>query len=539
VKLRQTWDKLFTAAAYAVFIVVAAMLLVILVPILWRGGGAVVFKGTVEFRRMQLAEFGRGDPEAVEAEVAAARTVQAPATAMLRRFQRGLDTSRLEDEARDLYRDFGDELRLKDLPRKEERARKRVAKDVRTALLDAFAAEDKSEALRCLDEAASHRDDPLLSGPAVEKLFALVDEYRTIVNTVDLSMRAEYAAALAEVDEALHKLLGPFPGEDMPPVPMDQYGMTRWDRAQVHLERLLYAEPWVDAGPGQPRVKKRIPRTEQFAGTELAALFPLAERELEAMLRPRWTFYWQYFTDDSVSSHFFGGVGPEVVGTVLLTVLAILFAIPLGVISAAYLIECAGDNVVVLVIRTCINTLAGVPSIVFGLFGLAFFVLFFLPLFGLERGSSILAGGLTLGVLVLPVMIRASEEAIRAVPQTYKEAALSLGAGRFRAFVTVTLPAALPGILTGVILSMSRAAGETAPILFTAAVAMGAIPGSLFEPTRALPYAAYDIAVGDRLGPLVPHKQFGTVMTLVALVLLLNLAAILLRARISKKLRGQ
>jgi len=248
--------------------------------------------------------------------------------------------------------------------------------------------------------------------------------------------------------------------------------------------------------------------------------------------------YWQYFFDDSIPGHFFGGVGPEVLGTLLITLLTMVFAIPLGIVSAAYLVECAGDNVVVSTIRICINTLAGVPSIVFGLFGLAFFVLFLLPRFGFQAGSSILAGALTLAVLVLPIIIRASEEAIRAVPQTYKEAALALGSGRFRSFVTVILPAALPGILTGVILSMSRAAGETAPILFTAAVAMGPIPKSLAQPTRALSYGSYDIAVGDRIAAMAPHKQFGMVMTLVLGVLLLNLAAILVRARTARRLRG-
>ena len=141
----------------------------------------------------------------------------------------------------------------------------------------------------------------------------------------------------------------------------------------------------------------------------------------------------------------------------------------MGIVSASYLVEYGGDTLVIRIIRTCINTLAGVPSIVFGLFGLAFFVL----LFG---RPCILAAAMTLAVLSLPVMIRASEEAIRAVPTTYKEASLALGAGRFRTFMTVTFPAALPGILTGMILSLSRAAGETAPILFTGAVFLGPLP---------------------------------------------------------------
>ncbi len=240
------------------------------------------------------------------------------------------------------------------------------------------------------------------------------------------------------------------------------------------------------------------------------------------MLLPRWTVYWHYFTDDSMAGHYFGGVGPEILGTLLVTVLAIAFALPVGVITAGYLVECAADTLPTRMLRMAVNTLAGVPSIVFGLFGLAFFVIYLLPKLGLPEGSSIIAGALTLGLLVLPVVIRASEEAIRAVPQAYREAALSLGASRFRCFITVTLPAALPGILTGLILSMSRAAGETAPILFTAAVAMGPIPTSLAQPTRTLAYSSYDMAVGDKMAALAPHNQFGMVTTLIAIVLLLN-----------------
>ena len=254
-------------------------------------------------------------------------------------------------------------------------------------------------------------------------------------------------------------------------------------------------------------------------------------------MKPRSTFYWQYFIDDSTPGHYFGGVGPEVLGTLLLTILSMCFAVPLGVISAAYLVEYAGDNWVIKVIRVCINTLAGVPSIVYGLFGLAFFVEY---VTGGQR--CIMSASMTLALLVLPVIIRASEEAIRSVPRTYREAAMGLGAGKFRTFATVTLPAAGPGILTGIILSLSRAAGETAPILFAGAVALGPIPDFTgkwwFQPTRALSYGCHDITVGDKLAMMVPHNQFGMVMTLILLVLCLNVIAIVIRSKMSKKLRG-
>ena len=286
-------------------------------------------------------------------------------------------------------------------------------------------------------------------------------------------------------------------------------------------------------------MRRDKPRRELFAGTSLEPLFPYVEARIDEMLEPRFTAYWQFFMDDNVNSHYFGGVGPEILGTLLVTVLGMLFVVPLGVISAAYLVECASENSVMRVIRMCINTLAGVPSIVFGLFGLAFFVLFLFPLLGFESKPCILAASMTLAILTLPVMIRASEEAIRAVPQSYKEGSLALGASPFRTFATVTLPAALPGILTGVILSLSRIAGETAPILFTGAVSYGDVPNSVFDPTRTLSYGSYDMAVGDRLAMMVPHNQYAMVVTLIALILALNAVAIVLRSRVFKKLKGQ
>jgi phosphate transport system permease protein len=188
-------------------------------------------------------------------------------------------------------------------------------------------------------------------------------------------------------------------------------------------------------------------------------------------------------------------------------------------------------------LRVCISTLAGVPSIVFGLFGLAFFI----NTLHLSSSKSVLAGSATLALLILPTIIRSAEEALKAVPHTYKEAALSLGASQLRMVLTVLLPAALPGILTGIIISMGRAAGETAPIIFTAAVSVGQ-PLKLWEtisqPTPALSWNIYNLATEHQAVDEIRHVQFGMVLTLVLLVLLLNLAAILIRARISKKMRG-
>jgi phosphate transport system permease protein len=333
-------------------------------------------------------------------------------------------------------------------------------------------------------------------------------------------------------------LLGPRPEEPTRALAQVCYGATRMDQARQLLDRLLVAEQWVPQEGSASLVKVRTPRVEQFEGTALEPLFSYVESNMDKLLNPRFTCYWQFFIDDNVNSHYFGGVGPEILGTVLITVLGMLFVVPLGVVAAAYLVECSSDGWIIRIIRMCINTLAGVPSIVFGLFGLAFFVLFLFPLLGFEQKPCILAASMTLAILTLPVMIRASEEAIRTVPMSYKEGSLALGASRFRTFVTVILPAALPGILTGVILSLSRVAGETAPILFTGAVSLGPVPRSMFDPTRTLSYGSYDMAVGDRLAMMVPHNQYGMVVTLILLILILNAMAIVLRSRVFKKLKG-
>ena len=540
VGLRRFADKSFTVTAVGSVLLLTAALVIILGPMLLHGSTAIVFDGTVEFREMQLARHGRGNPAAVAREVAAAEETRRPLYEALDEFKRGIDTAYLEDEARQIYTELGKQLRNRDLEGDEELAIRRHARGLRDMLVEAFEATDKDHARRLLGQVLADRDAPRLAGTVGERLFAMARDYLAGLDTLDLARREEYAAALKEVQEALQTLLGPRPGEPTPPLAMNRYGATRMDLAERWEDDLLYGERWVQTEPGQPLVKVRIDReAEQFQGTRLASLFRTWRENREAILRPRLTVYWQYLIDDSIPGHFFGGVGPEILGTLVITLLAIAFAFPLGLVSAAYLVEVAGDSLVVRSIRMCINTLAGVPSIAFGLFGLAFFV-------GVVMDGTrcVLAASLTLGVLVLPVVIRASEEAIRSVPHTYKEAALALGASRLRCFVTVQLPAAMPGILTGVILSMSRAAGETAPILFTGAVAVGpalwdrAVWDWAGQQTRVLSYGAFDLASNDRVAAMVPHQQFGMVMTLVVLVLLLNGLAIIVRWRVSRKLRG-
>ena len=545
--IRATWNRLFTATAATSVVLMAGALVIILAPMIWRGAQAVLFRGTVEFRKMQHDEplFNRGDAAGLQEQLAVAEAARRPVYEMVSDFSRGIDVAPLEDQARHLYRQLKRQLRNRaELAGDGADAGELVdqARELRDTLLEALESHDRERAASLVRNVIECDRRDAFDGTVGEGFFQLAERYALSLESVDPARREEYLSALREVKDIVVRLLGPLPGES-PEADLAQYryGATRWDQAQALLEELLWRTEWVAVAENQPLQQFRRPREGLFAGTELAAMFPYVRDHLEEMMLPQATVYWQYFIDDSTPGHYFGGVGPEILGTLLLTVLSMCFALPVGVMTAAYLIECTRGGRFTRVIRACINTLAGVPSIVFGLFGLALFIDVVQPTLGLESEISIFAGALTLAVLVLPIIIRASEEAIRAVPRAYKEASLSLGAGGLRTFLTGTFPAALPGILTGVILSMSRAAGETAPILFTAAVAYRiGMPGSIFRGgTRTLSYSSYDMAVSDRMAMDVPHNQYGMIMTLILLVLGLNIAAVIVRSRLSRKLRGQ
>jgi phosphate transport system permease protein len=443
---RKILDRSFTGLGLVSILLLAAALVILLAPILFRGARAFVFRATVEHRRLMREQFRRGNPDDLDAEVAQAQAARQPVYGWIAQFERELASR----------------------PPKQRR---------------------------------------------------------------------EYGAELDELKEQLRLLLGPLPGEHRPVVIRRQYGQTRWDRAQVKLKQVLFVEEWDYSDPTRMGTRVCRPRVERFQGTTLAPLFGYLETHAEQMLHPRWTLYWRFLFDEPLDAHLFGGIWPEILGTLYLTLGAILFAVPMGIVSAIYLVEYARAGWWLGVLRSCISTLAGVPSIVFGLFGLAFFI----NTIHVSPSKSVLAGSLTLAALILPLVIRASEEAIRAVPQTYKEAALSCGASRWRTVVTVILPAALPGILTGIVISMGRAAGETAPIIFTAAFSVGKplqIWETLTQGTPALPWNVYNLCTEHQAVDEIRHVQYGMVLTLVLLVLLLNGAAIIMRARISRKLTG-
>lgn len=241
---------------------------------------------------------------------------------------------------------------------------------------------------------------------------------------------------------------------------------------------------------------------------------------------------WEFLTSAPTEGMTSGGIFPAIVGTMYLIIGSMIFAFPLGVMSAIYTNEYAGNSWIIKFIRVMTNNLGSIPSIVFGLFGMALFVN------TLGFGDSIIAGSLTLGLLVLPLIIRTTEEALKAVPYSYRTGSLALGATKLQTIRRVVLPAALPNITTGLILSIGRVSGETAPILFTvAAYFLPKLPESMYDQVMALPYHLYVIATSGTDIEASRPIAYGTALVLIAIVLFMNILATILRRYFGKKVK--
>jgi phosphate transport system permease protein len=256
----------------------------------------------------------------------------------------------------------------------------------------------------------------------------------------------------------------------------------------------------------------------------VATVIPILAVVFYILFRGLPAFSWSFLTTFPTDGVKQGGILPAIIGTLLLTFGTAVFSVPLGIGAAIYLSEYAPDNRWTRMIRIAIINLAGIPSVVYGLFGLGLFVIF------LKFGTSILAGSLTLSIMTLPVIISTAEEALRAVPQSFRVVSISVGATQWQTIRKIVLPQSLPGIITGVILGLERAAGETAPILFTAAsFFLPRLPNSPLDPTMALPYHLFVISTQV---PGMPVKlQYGTALVLIAFVLSMNLIATIIRSR--------
>lgn len=241
---------------------------------------------------------------------------------------------------------------------------------------------------------------------------------------------------------------------------------------------------------------------------------------------------WEFLTTAPTDGMTGGGIFPAIVGTFYLIIGSMIVSFPLGVMSAIYTTEYAGNGKIVKFIRIMTNNLGSIPSIIFGLFGMALFVN------TLGFGDSILAGSLTLGLLVLPLVIRTTEEALKAVPDSFRTGSLALGATKLQTIRRVVLPMAFPNITTGLILSVGRVSGETAPILFTvAAYFLPKLPTSIYDQVMALPYHLYVIATSGTDLEATRPMAYGTALVLVVIVLIMNILASLLRRHFGKKVK--
>ena len=263
-------------------------------------------------------------------------------------------------------------------------------------------------------------------------------------------------------------------------------------------------------------------------GVGYLSVFPVAVITIYIIFKGIPAISWGFLTEMPSDGMRAGGIFPAIVGSIYLTIGTIAVSVPFGILTGIFLVEYSKDNIVRRIINLTIVNLAGIPSIIYGLFGMSLFVIF------LQFGSSILSGALTLGIMCLPVIITATREALLAIPKDLREASLALGATKWETTWKIVLPAALPGILTGIILSISRAAGETAPIMFTvAAFYLPFLPISVWDQVMALPYHLYVIATQV---PNMPENIMnGTVLVIVVITVGFNLLGAVLRKRFSKR----
>ena len=276
-----------------------------------------------------------------------------------------------------------------------------------------------------------------------------------------------------------------------------------------------------------PRLTEKIAFLSLFLST-LAILIPVFLIMVKVIQAGLPVLNWEFLTAYPRLGMRAGGIFPAILGTIYLVLGTLIFSLPVGILAAIYLSEYARDHWFKRVIEVAIVNLAGVPSVVYGLFGLGLFVIF------LKFGASILAGSLTLAIMSLPVIITASREALGTVPRSFREVSLALGATKWQTIRRAVLPNALPGILTGTILALSRAAGETAPILFTvAAFYLPRLPHSVFDQCMALPYHLY--VISTQVPNVKLSLQYGTALVLILLVLVMNIVAIVIRAHFRKR----
>ena len=561
---RKILDKSFTYVAYASLAVIALAILTFLAPIVYRGVGAVIFNATVEHEKFLIENLGRSPTKSDEERIKLSNEARAPLYEMMGKYESPSDTAfdakinTAFDAAFESMKKHSQEL-LSSLELKGAERGKRIAQISEKIWADYIGEIDKasSDAKKdgtsfALIKVLKGQDERLAD--AVRREVAYLNSIKKlnfmqkslIRRNASAGIKKHIDAVVSELDEqnaayktfkeGIVKLLGQpdIKSKDAVNLLRQKYGQTRMDMARSALEDSVLTISVKAKDSGGAEYIKRVKTAEFFKGTKVGEMAEYIEENFDAMLQPHMTAYWGFFFDEPFDSNIFGGIWPMILGTFYLTLGSMIIAAPLGIAASIYFSEYSKGGKSVELLRVCVGTLAGVPSIVFGLFGLAFLI----NTVKISEGKSVLAGCITLALLILPTIIRSCEESLKAVPNSYREAALSLGANKWKAIRTVILPAALPSMLTGIIISMGRAAGETAPIIFTAATSTGAalaISEIFTQPTPALPWNIYNICSEHEMAERVSHVQYGMVLTLIGIVLLLNAIAIVIRARLQNR----
>lgn len=561
---RKILDKSFTYVAYASLAVIALAILTFLAPIVYRGVGAVIFNATVEHEKFLIENLGRSPTKSDEERIKLSNKARAPLYEMMGKYESPSDTAfdakinTAFDAAFESMKKHSQEL-LSSLELKGAERGKRIAQISEKIWADYIGEIDKasSDAKKdgtsfALIKVLKGQDERLAD--AVRREVAYLNSIKKlnfmqkslIRRNASAGIKKHIDAVVSELDEqnaayktfkeGIVKLLGQpdIKSKDAVNLLRQKYGQTRMDMARSALEDSVLTISVKAKDSGGAEYIKRVKTAEFFKGTKVGEMAEYIEENFDAMLQPHMTAYWGFFFDEPFDSNIFGGIWPMILGTFYLTLGSMIIAAPLGIAASIYFSEYSKGGKSVELLRICVGTLAGVPSIVFGLFGLAFLI----NTVKISEGKSVLAGCITLALLILPTIIRSCEESLKAVPNSYREAALSLGANKWKAIRTVILPAALPSMLTGIIISMGRAAGETAPIIFTAATSTGAalaISEIFTQPTPALPWNIYNICSEHEMAERVSHVQYGMVLTLIGIVLLLNAIAIVIRARLQNR----
>ncbi len=560
ISTRKVFDKVLTYVSYGSLAAMIFAIVFFLAPIIYNGLGAIIFNATVEHDKFLCYHLKEEQSDSFKVELKETDLARKPLFDMMRAYEHAPEQEKMESDLSGLIEqglaNLSIEKAVEITTADDYLERVKIYSNEIFAPYREYVKNLEGTSPMTLVSILTKESEGEVVYNAIKARIAQINTEGQIsklkANSLARNLRNPVDAFIAEELEVLEvkskpydnfkhglrELLGPETDtqRQAAKMPRQKYGQPRMDMAKKVLEENVLTINVTELNADGIPVMMRVKSQEYFAGTDVANMISYIKDNFDAMLNPHYTLYLGFFFDDPVDSNIFGGIYPMILGTFYLTLFSMLIAAPLGMLAAIYFAEYAKKSKLVAFLEMCVGTLAGVPSIVFGLFGLAFII----NTVGVSDGKSVIAGSITLALLILPTIIRSSIVALQSVPHSYREASLGLGASKWKSIITVILPAALPSMLTGIIISMGRAAGETAPIIFTAATSTGAalaINEVFTQPTTALPWNIYNMCAEHELADRVQHVQYGMVLTLIAIVLSLNIVAIYIRAKLQKKMK--